>query len=346
MPGLGHRPRLEGCAFQLLHRVNWMPATMKIAFTSCFSATVFAEQPVWRQILAHKPDALVLTGDSIYIDELTHPTHPKAMADFEFFRLVAAKYRQQLAQADFAALIAAVPTYAIWDDHDFLWNECYEEKAIQKKIYAGHIRASRALFNAYCAHLEGRQQFPADDSDARLWSADEPAPGYRRVVMDVPGGAAVHLHLTDGRSWRVNRTLLGAKQRTDIGLAMEAAPADTLHLVASGSVIEAHKGDQWGSFEDLAWLRELAKKHCIACLSGDIHANDFHRIPTDNGRMVYDFTASGAAIRRAIWIGTECQNFGLLEIDATELCGQWFRFGQPAALAPVTINRGNWQLQR
>ncbi|MGN6827001.1 DUF427 domain-containing protein [Paucibacter sp. M5-1] len=45
---------------------------------------------------------------------------------------------------------------------------------------------------AYCAHLEGKQQFPADDSDARLWSADEPAPGYRRAVMDVPGGAAVH----------------------------------------------------------------------------------------------------------------------------------------------------------
>ena len=43
---------------------------------------------------------------------------------------------------------------------------------------------------------------------------------------------------------------------------------------ASGSVVEAHKGDQWGNFEDLDWLRELAKTHCIACVSGDIHANE------------------------------------------------------------------------
>lgn len=318
---------------------------MKIAFTSCFSATVFPQQPVWRQILALKPDALVLTGDSIYIDELTHPTHPKAMADFEFLQFVAAKYRQQLAQPDFAAVIAAVPTYAIWDDHDFLWNECYEEKAIQKKVYAGLIRASRALFNAFCADVEGRLKFPADDSDARLWNEEEPAPGYRQVILDVPGGAPVHIHLTDGRSWRVNRTLLGAAQRTEIEAAMATAAGGTLHLVASGSVLEAHKGDQWGNFEDLAWLRGLASKHQIACISGDIHANDFHRIPTDSGRMVYDFTASGAALRRGIWVGTECQNFGLLEIDATTLRGQWFRFGQPAALAPVTVDRRTWQMQ-
>lgn len=321
------------------------PATMKIAFTSCFSTTVFPQQPVWSQILALKPDALVLTGDSVYIDELTNPTHPKAMGEFEFMQFVAAKYRRQLAQPEFAALIAAVPTYAIWDDHDFLWNECYEEKAIQKKVYAGLIRASRALFNAYCAHLEGRATFPASDSDARLGNPKEPAPGYRQVIKAIPGGAPVHLHLTDGRSWRVNRTLLGSAQRAEIEAAMAAAPADALHLVASGSVIEAHKGDQWGNFEDLAWLRALADKHRIACLSGDIHANDFHRIPTDNGRMLYDFTASGAAIRRAIWAGTECQNFGVLEIDATTLRGRWVRFGLPGALAPVTIDRSSWQMR-
>lgn len=318
---------------------------MRIAFTSCLSATVFPQQPVWNQIMALRPDALILTGDSIYIDEITHPAHPKKMADFEFLQLAAAKYRRQLAQPDFAALIAAVPTYAIWDDHDFLWNESYEEKAIQKKVYAGLIRASRALFNAYCAHLEGRQRFPDDDSDARLWDTKEPAPGYRQAILNVPGGAPVHVHLTDGRSWRVNRTLLGAAQRAEIETAMAAAPVGALHLVASGSVVEAHKGDQWGNFEDLAWLRELANKHCIACVTGDIHANDFHRIPTANGRMVYDFTSSGAAIRRAIWLGTESQNFGLLEIDATTLRARWLRFGLPGALAPVTIDRDSWQMQ-
>ena len=61
--------------------------------------------------------------------------------------------------------------------------------------------------------------------------------------------------------------------------------------------------------------------------------------------MVYDFTSSGAAIRRAIWIGTACENFGMLEIDATTLRGKWVRFGLPGALAPVTIDRSSWQMQ-
>jgi alkaline phosphatase D len=311
---------------------------MRIAHTSCFSATVFPDQPVWRHILAARPDRLVLTGDAIYIDELTSPLHPKQLSEYEFVELVAEKYRRQLAQPDFAALIAQVPTVAIWDDHDFLWNECYEEKAITRKVYAGLIRASRALFNAFCAHLERRADFPTSNSDARLWQPDEPAPGYRQVVLD----PSLHLHLTDGRSWRLKRSLLGEPQRRQIQNAIEAAPAGTVHLLASGSVLEAHKGDCWADFEDLAWLKSVAAEHRVACLSGDIHNVDFHAIDTGPWRL-YDFTASGAAIRKAIWVGTACQNYGLVDIDAHGLTASWFEFGQPSPLAPVHVDRTTWR---
>ncbi|MFG6430006.1 alkaline phosphatase D family protein [Pelomonas parva] len=315
---------------------------MRIAHTSCFSATVFREQPVWRHILAARPDRLVLTGDAIYIDELTSPLHPKQLSEYEFVELVAEKYRRQLGQPDFAALIAQVPTVAIWDDHDFLWNESYEEKAITRKVYAGLIRASRALFNAFCAHLEGRAPFPASNSDARFWQAGEPAPGYRQVVLDPPGQAPLRLHLTDGRSWRLRRALLGEAQRRQIQEAIEGAPPDTVHLLASGSVLEAHKGDCWANFEDLAWLKSLAAVHRIACLSGDIHNVDFQAIDTGPWRL-FDFTASGAAIRKAIWVGSTCQNYGLVDIDAQNLTASWFEFGQPSPLAPVSIDRATWR---
>lgn len=316
---------------------------MRIAYTSCFSATVFPDQPVWRQIKAAAPDLLILTGDSIYIDEAPVPDHPKTLADFEFLRLVAAKYRRQLAQPDFAALVASVPTAAIWDDHDFLWNEHYAEKAIKRKVYAGLIRASRAAFKAFGEHLAGLQPFPADNSDARLWRAQEPPPGYRRLEFSPPGQPPLHVHLTDGRSWRVGRTLLGAEQRAQIAAAMDAAPVDTVHLLASGSVIELHKGESWADFEDLTWLKALAGRHRIASLSGDVHAIGFNRIPVDGGRWLFDFTASGAAIRRAISVGSECQNFGLLDVDALQLRASWVQFGAPAALGPVTVDRAAWQ---
>ena len=35
---------------------------MKIAFTSCMSTTVFAQQPVWDQIAGQHPDRLLLLG--------------------------------------------------------------------------------------------------------------------------------------------------------------------------------------------------------------------------------------------------------------------------------------------
>jgi alkaline phosphatase D len=317
---------------------------MRVAHTSCFSASVFPDQPVWRQIRAARPDLLVLTGDSVYIDELPIPDHPKTLSDFEFMSLVAAKYRRQLAQTDFAKLIADTRTVAIWDDHDFLWNEHYAEKAIKRKVYAGLIRASRALFRAYCDHIEGRQPFPASDSDARLWQPDEPPPGYRRLEFNPIGQPPLHLHLTDGRSWRIERTLLGATQRAQIETAMDAAPADTVHLLASGSVIEAHKGDSWAGFEDLAWLKTLAGRHRIACLSGDVHAIDFHALAIDGGRWLFDFTASGAAIRRAIFVGSECQNFGLIDVTKDLVKGSWMQFGQPSTLGPVSIDRVAWRL--
>lgn len=41
---------------------------MNIAFTSCMSTRALAVQPVWGQIASKHPDALVLLGDSVYMD--------------------------------------------------------------------------------------------------------------------------------------------------------------------------------------------------------------------------------------------------------------------------------------
>ncbi|MBK6639352.1 MAG: alkaline phosphatase D family protein, partial [Rhodocyclaceae bacterium] len=103
---------------------------MKIAFTSCMAFTVFAQQPVWDQIAAQRPDRLLLLGDSVYIDAPPYPigmTHPKQMAPVEFLQHVLHRWRTQLDQPQFRALVSAVPTDAIWDDHDFLWDESYGE---------------------------------------------------------------------------------------------------------------------------------------------------------------------------------------------------------------------------
>ena len=319
---------------------------MKIAFTSCMSTQVFADQPVWDDIAKLAPDQVVLLGDSIYIDAIPHPTHPKKMGEDDFQRHVFGLWRALVDQPQFAALVRQVPTNAIWDDHDFLWNESYDEKAITKRIYRDKLRWSRAVFNAFRRALAVQfapglpNSFPEVYNVAVLADPNEGPPGYQ--FKDLGDGVA--LHLTDGRSWRLKRVLLGQTQRDQIASAMQALPPETVHLLASGSVIEDHKGDRWGDFEDYAWLLDLARQHKIIVLSGDIHQNRFDPIDLGAGKSLFDATASGAAVRRGVTVGSERRNFGLLEIGADEITVSFSSLERPVDPAPRHIDRATWAL--
>ena len=317
---------------------------MKLAFTSCMSFTVFAQQPVWDQIAARRPDRLVLLGDSIYIDAGPYPTnivHPKELAPFDFLLHVLGRWRVQLDQPQFRALVKAVPTDAIWDDHDFLWDESAAEGAIGRKVYADNIRTSRALFNAFCRTLEARLapgSFPAAYNDASINQPNEPPPGYRWRDL----GDGLMLHLTDGRSWRIKKELLGADQRAQIEARLAAAPA-AIHLLASGSVLRNDCDSRWEDYDDYAWLQGLARRYKILVLSGDIHANRFQSIKLGNGRWLHDATASGAAINKLVDTGSKCENYGLLSSDASTLRLDFFSHGTPDSVGAWAIDRNSWQ---
>lgn len=317
---------------------------MKIAFASCMSPHIDAAQPVWAALQAQQPDAVVLLGDSVYLDvPLGASPHPRTLQEFEFVVHGMARYRRQLAVPTFDALVRSRPVHAIWDDHDFLWNESYEEKAIANPRYAQTLRASRALFKCFVAALEARDPglFPADASDFPLWQPDEPPPGYRLVQL----APDVALHLTDGRSWRLRKTLLGAAQRARIEQAMAALPAGTVHLLASGSVVQQEKGDAWTRFPgDYAWLLGLAERFDIVVLSGDVHANIGTEIRTPGGRLLYDATSSGAAMSRsATEFGPSLEHFATLDVDAARIEIRWFAKGGPD-LSVIRIERANWRL--
>ena len=207
---------------------------MKIAFTSCMSTEVFPSQPVWTDILNRAPDCLLLTGDSIYIDGMPNGTPPKELSDNDFGNHLFNLYAALLRLPEFEALVAATPSYAIWDDHDFLWNECYREKAIKKNVYKQFIFSTRASFLAFREALAGTP-FPSVYGDPRLWTQCPP-PGYQYEYLAAADAA---LHLTDGRSWRVNDVLLGEDQKAQIEANIRTRP-DSLHLLVSGSVVETH----------------------------------------------------------------------------------------------------------
>jgi alkaline phosphatase D len=318
---------------------------MKLAFTSCICTSVHPVQAVWDQMAVHQPDRLLLLGDSVYIDvPWIGFTHPKDLPPAGFLQHLLDRYRELLAQPRFRALVAGVPTDAIWDDHDFLWNESYKEGATRKVIYRDKVDMSRNLFNAYLAALAAGlapNSFPTAINDTRINVANPPPPDYRYRQL----GQGVHLHLTDGRSWRHKKNLLGLAQRDAIAARMQQAAANDVHLLASGSIAIGHKGDCWSEFpDDYAWLLDVASRHRVLVLSGDIHANRFEDATTTaTGLRLYEATASGAAVGRLVVDSPVLENFGLLTIDDTAIDVAFFQQGAPdTKVQGRRIDRISW----
>ena len=97
---------------------------MKIVAASCCKLQNISPQPVWKQIMEEKPDALVLLGDNVYIVHDHHSDPDDLTAELK------QKYRAQLEELHFAALLEDLKKrsgrlIAIYDDHDFLGNNRY-----------------------------------------------------------------------------------------------------------------------------------------------------------------------------------------------------------------------------
>lgn len=311
---------------------------MRIAFTSCFSALLFPRQPIWSRIAAHRPDVLVLLGDSIYLDCGNGMTTSRVqeMTEYEFAQHAHDLYRRQLAQPDFRALIdtPGLRTYAIWDDHDFLWNDACGVDVMKNPAQRPLVYVSRAMFNAYRAALAGTP-FPVN---LPAWGPATPEPGYQEVVLE----PRLHLHLVDARSYRRRggKAFLGKAQLDAMEAAMQAAPAGTTHLLASPTVVERDKGETWMKVRpEYERLRDLARRFDILVLSGDIHDYNTVSYPLE-ARYLHEATASGAALQIGVTIGKEVSHWGLVDVGPARVDVQVFDFGRPRL--PLAIDRASW----
>ena len=115
--------------------------------------------------------------DSLYIDLLT-PVHPAQMGDVEFAQHLLALYGELIAQAQFAALVRGLPgtaVHAIWDDHDFLWNDALGAEV--HPLHTGKVRLSTAFLEAFRRALALRLapgSFPSAYDDPAFWDANQP----------------------------------------------------------------------------------------------------------------------------------------------------------------------------
>ena len=85
------------------------PADFKLAFGSCARHAYDAEQGIFDIVAREAPDLFLWLGDNIYADAES----PLAIAD---------EYRRQREVRRTLSVTRSVPQLAIWDDHDFGYN--------------------------------------------------------------------------------------------------------------------------------------------------------------------------------------------------------------------------------
>ena len=138
---------------------------------------------MWDTILATKPDALLMLGDNVYIDD------PKTRLTSDY-----CYYRRQ-SRPEWRRLTAQTPTYSIYDDHDFGTNDCVPGPEIESPTW------KRKVWNEFKTNWAN----PA-------YGGGEEQPGcwYDFYLGDV------HFILLDGRYYRTRGkqpTMLGPVQR-------------------------------------------------------------------------------------------------------------------------------------
>jgi alkaline phosphatase D len=297
---------------------------MRIAFASCTFTELYPDQSVWGWIAAQQPDRVVLLGDSTYFDIVASP-HPRDMDDWTFAQHVHQRYAGLIAQPQFAALVGAMPpgtVDAIWDDHDFLWDNSTGGDRDMRVVHGGKIRLATAFLEAFRAAL--RQQlapgsFPLAAGDPAFWNMNQP-PLTAAPLQLAPD---LMLHLSDGRTNRTRTFLVPESKRTIFGDTQKAAFAQAItnapqavHLWASGSTIAGYQHYT----NDLAWLMGLAAQQRILVLSGDIHRNALDAFTNGpNLFPLHEATSSGAALKDAVVAGVVRQNFGIVDIGPQQV---------------------------
>lgn len=255
---------------------------MKIAIASCANINEVPDQPNWRDLGKEGAELLLLVGDQIYYNKLSHDPGQNVQ-DFKQRLLV--QYQKQWGEPHFKALLeSGLPWTAIWDDHDYAWNNAGVE------VDAARKAATTELFLTY-------QKGTIRPNRSTV---------HHDFVRD-----GVHFIMLDCRSWRDQP----GPQATPLGLAQEqwlweklAQPAQAI-VVVCGSPLSFgnYSLEHFPAFTNRLLEFLNAKDLRIFFVGGDTHDNSYHA----EGRTI-ELVSSGIARK---YLFANKRNYALLSLD-------------------------------
>lgn len=243
------------------------PGKVRLAISSCAKEDA-GSRAVWRQMVAEKVDAVVLIGDTPYIDSTDLAVQTRRHQEFA-------------AVPEYQELLRNRPCWWTWDDHDFAGNDC-SGLAVGKEN-------SRLAFTRY------RPQNGFGEGGQGIYTK------FRLGPVEVFLLDARWFSMTAASyASPVKPTLLGEKQWQwlQAGLLASTAP---FKLLACGMIWDDKENkelDDWGSY---AHERKALEKFIgenkipgVIYVGGDIHASRVLKYPTKKavGYDLVQFIAS------------------------------------------------------
>ena len=250
------------------------------------------EYAIFRPMKALNADFFVFGGDTIYADSActSPPNVPGADFVAKTQKKFWAKYRYQREDQPLRELLAAMPVYPLWDDHEV------------RSDFAGPTEPLAPLgFKAFFDYFPIRRV------------TEEPWRLYRALRW----GKHLELFILDTRQYRSPNNQADGPTKTMLGPAQLrwlldrlAASTATWHVIVSGVPLSARTGkflsgsDSWGGSEwradgrvvelgkIVAHLREHRKRN-VVWLSSDIHvARSLSYDPNQDGKPdFYEFVS-------------------------------------------------------
>ena len=232
------------------HKESWWfktrpkdDTTARIAFGSCANEKEGSSK-VWNRMNSDKIDALVLLGDTPYIDTTDLTVQRK-------------RYQEFAAVPAFANLVAHTPVYSTWDDHDIGRNDT-----------DGNLEGKE---NSRQAFSEYRPNPTVGEHGQGIYTSFKQGP-VEVFLLDARWFARTEISKNN------IPTLLGKQQWEWLERSLKASTAP-FKILACGMIFNdatRHgKTDHWGDYPtEYFRLLSIIKRHEIsgvALVSGDIH---------------------------------------------------------------------------
>lgn len=223
-----------------------LPSKVRIAISSCAREDA-GSRAVWNRMASEQVDAVLLIGDTPYIDSTDIEKQTR-------------RHREFAAVPEYQALLRSRPCWWTWDDHDFAGNDA-------SGLAAGKEN-SRLVYSRY------RPQASYGDGAGGIHT------GFRRGPVEVFVLDTRWYSMTEPSfANSVKPTMLGSRQWEWLqkGLLASTAPFKLLACGVIWDDKESDESDDWGTYRhELDAIRRFIGEHGVSgviLVGGDIHAS-------------------------------------------------------------------------